>query len=108
MKVDPVPFVKETWGGTVDISRQDIDWSSPAAWDILVADLADMYAMQTENAVADKFTNGALGPPVTVGGDTIKDWATALYTAAAQSTPLARGCPTGFGAPWTCGPRWVP
>ena len=93
MKIDPVPFVKETWGGTVDISRQDIDWSSPSAWDILIKDLADVYAEQTENAIADAFTAAAVGPPVAVAGDGLQDWATALYTAAAQSYSIGRRMP---------------
>jgi hypothetical protein len=31
MTVSPVSFAKATYGGTVDISRQDIDWSSPTS-----------------------------------------------------------------------------
>ena len=30
MMITPIPFDKSTYGGTVDISRQDIDWTSPA------------------------------------------------------------------------------
>ena len=93
MKIDPVPFVKETWGGTVDVSRQDIDWSSPSAWDILVKDLADVYAEQTENAIADAFTAAATGPPVAVAGGGLQDWATALYAAAAQSYAVGKRMP---------------
>ena len=85
MTITPIPFNKETHGGTVDISRQDIDWTSPSAWDILVKDLADVYAVETETVVATAFETSATGPPVTVAGDTLADWATALYTAAAQS-----------------------
>ena len=40
MVIGSIPFAKQTYGGTVDISRQDIDWTSPSAWDILVRDLA--------------------------------------------------------------------
>ena len=93
MKIDSIPFVKETWGGTVDVSRQDIDWSSPSAWDILVKDLADVYAEQTENAVAEAFTAAATGPAVAVGGPGLQDWATALYTAAAQSYASGKRMP---------------
>ena len=31
MIITPVPFTKSTFGGTVDISRQSIDWTSPSA-----------------------------------------------------------------------------
>jgi hypothetical protein len=61
MIIGEVPFTKMTKGGAVDVSRQDIDWSSPAAWDILVRDLADSYAIDTENEAADAFAAGAAG-----------------------------------------------
>lgn len=85
MTIAPVSFTKQTYGGTVDISRQDIDWTSPAAWDILIRDLADVYAIQTETAIATAFKTAAGGTAVAVAGDTLQDWALALYTAAAQS-----------------------
>ena len=40
MVIGGVPFTKVTKGGVVDISRQDIDWTVPSAWDILLRDLA--------------------------------------------------------------------
>ena len=58
MTITPVSFTKATYGGTVDISRQDIDWTSPGAWDILIRDLANVYAIQTETAVAAAFKAG--------------------------------------------------
>jgi hypothetical protein len=93
MNVAQVPFVKETHGGSVDISRQDIDWTSPAAWDILVNDLSDVYAVETEGAVADKFTTQATGVPVAVAGDTLGDWVPALYTAAMRSYNAGKRMP---------------
>jgi hypothetical protein len=84
MIIGEVPFTKVTKGGAVDVSRQDIDWSSPAAWDILVRDLADSYAIDTENEAADSFAAGAsavnAATPVATGD--LEGLATALYTAA--------------------------
>lgn len=86
MKILPVPFVKETYGGAVDISRQDIDWTSPAAWDILIRDLADVYAIQVETVVAEAFATAAGGnTPEAVDAPTLEGWAEALYKAAARS-----------------------
>jgi hypothetical protein len=87
MTVSNVQFVKETHGGTVDISRQDIDWSSPAAWDILVRDLADVYAVETETTVAAAFKAAAAGtaPPALPAAPVLADWTKALYTAAMHS-----------------------
>ena len=85
MVIGSVPFNKQTYGGTVDISRQDIDWTSPSAWDILVRDLADVYAIQTETAVATDFKAKATATPVVVATDDLKGWTVALYTAAMHS-----------------------
>ena len=85
MIIGSVPFAKQTYGGTVDISRQDIDWTSPSAWDILVRDLANVYAIQTETAVAVDFRAKAIGTAVTVATDDLKGWTVALYTAAMHS-----------------------
>jgi HK97 family phage major capsid protein len=85
MIVNSVPFNKATYGGTVDISRQDIDWTSPAAWDILVKDLADVYAIQTETAAATAFHTALTAAPVVVATNDLKGWTLALYTAAMHS-----------------------
>jgi hypothetical protein len=85
MTVSPVNFTKATYGGTVDISRQDIDWTEPSAWDILVKDLADVYAVQTETAAAAAFKTAAVGTGVTVATNDLKGWTLALYTAGMHS-----------------------
>jgi HK97 family phage major capsid protein len=54
-KIDDVEFTKATYGGYVDVSRQAIDWSSPAMWDALLADFLAVYARVTENVAADAF-----------------------------------------------------
>lgn len=83
MVIGQVPFSKKTFGGVVDISRQDIDWTSPSAWDALVQDLADVYGAETEQTVANDFATlvtQTVGAPAT--GD-LAGWAAALYEAAA-------------------------
>ena len=93
MTITPIPFVKETHGGTVDISRQSIDWTSPAAWDILVTDLAEVYATETETAVATAFAAAVAGAPVVAASSDLAGWATALYAAAAQSYNAGKRMP---------------
>ena len=86
MTINPLTFSKDTYGGTVDISRQDIDWTSPAAWDILIKDLADVYAIQTETAIAAAFAATAgVNPTIPLAANDLAGWATALYSAAAAS-----------------------
>ena len=84
MTIGGVAFNKITKGGTVDISRQDIDWTVPSAWDALLADLAAVYGEEVENeaaddAVAKAVVNGA----IPVATNDLTGWAEALYTAAA-------------------------
>ena len=73
-----------TFGGYVNVSRQDIDWSTPSALDLVVNDLAGQYAIATEGNAA-----GALEASATVSGATIagasdaEAIAQAFWTAAA-------------------------
>lgn len=53
-----------TYGGYVNVSRQNIDFSSPSIMDIIVDDLAAQYAIKTEAAVGtelDTSTATAVG-----------------------------------------------
>jgi HK97 family phage major capsid protein len=81
MKITPVPFVKETHGGSVDVSRQDIDWTSPSAWDALIRDLADIYGLDTEFAVSTDMAT-QVTQTVPAATDDLKGIADALYAAA--------------------------
>ena len=45
----------KTYGGYVNVSRQNIDFSSPSAMDAIINDLAGQYAIQTEAATAAAF-----------------------------------------------------
>jgi hypothetical protein len=87
MTITGVVFNKVTHGGYVDISRQDMDWTSPAAWDILIRDLAENYATDSEATVAGGFVTAATGtkPPALPAVPVLADWTKALYTAAMHS-----------------------
>jgi HK97 family phage major capsid protein len=82
MTISALTFNKSTYGGTVNVSRQDIDWTSPAAWDILVRDLADVYAVETETAAAGAFASGVTTNTAAVATDDLHGWVSALYEAA--------------------------
>ncbi|MEU5939402.1 hypothetical protein ABZ807_09445 [Micromonospora sp. NPDC047548] len=87
--IGSVSFTKETWGGYLDVSRQDIDWTSPAAWDAILNDLQEQYALQTENAAGDAFAAAVpaatAGSTVATGAQPLSKWIEALYAAAATS-----------------------
>ena len=84
MIIDSIDFAKETHGGAVNVSRQDIDWTSPGAWQIVVDDLADSYALDSENTVAADFVSSITTNTSAVASGDLAGWAAALYDAAAK------------------------
>ena len=107
MIIGEVTFTKKTKGGAVDVSRQDIDWSSPAAWDILIRDLADVYAIDTENEAADAFVAGAgshaPNAGTTVPTNDLNGWSTALYQAAGLIYASSKRLPNRL---WVSTDQW--
>lgn len=87
--ISGVPFSKRTFGGALNVSRQDIDWTSPSAWDAVLNDLQEQYALETEAAASDTFVDGvsATTELTTAAGatPTLAELSTAMYGAAAAS-----------------------
>jgi hypothetical protein len=80
-----------TYGGYVNVSRQNIDFSSPSALDAVINDLAAQYAIETEAAIAAELaTTGtvAVGYGVTPTNDTV---AAAVWEAAATVYAAVKG-----------------
>jgi HK97 family phage major capsid protein len=69
MLIDSTPVDMSTYGGYVNVSRQNIDWSVPQIMDLVVNDLAGQYAIQTEGVAASTLVAGATAPgtPITPG-----------------------------------------
>lgn len=80
-----------TYGGYVNVSRQNIDFSTPNAFDIIVNDLAAQYAIDTEAATAAQVnatTTTAVGYGATPTGATVSK---ALWSAAGQVYAATKG-----------------
>jgi HK97 family phage prohead protease len=75
---------KTTLAGQVTLSVQDIDFTSPAAMQIILQDLAGQYMLQSDNVAADAITNGASasGSTWTVTANDPSTLIAALYDAA--------------------------
>jgi HK97 family phage prohead protease len=75
---------KTTLAGQVTLSVQDIDFTSPAAMQIILQDLAGQYMLQSDNVAADAITNGASasGGTWTVTANDPSSLISALYDAA--------------------------
>ena len=52
MTVGSITLTKDTYGGYVDISVQAVDWTDPAILTLVLTDLADQYAIETEAAAS--------------------------------------------------------
>ena len=92
MTIGKVPVTARTYGGYVNVSRQDVDWTQPAVMDIIINDLAGQYAVETENAATDNLTAAATtGPTIATGTPTAAAVAAALWTAAGSVFTATKG-----------------
>lgn len=92
MLITRLAVAMATYGGYVNVSRQDIDFSSPAIMDIVIQDLAAQYAMDTETATATALATGAAaGTTIPTGAATADVWLAAIWAAAATSWTNMQG-----------------
>ena len=88
-EVDGIPFTKDTYGGWANVSRQSIDWTSPAVWNALMTDFIEQYGLETENAAADAFVTSVTQSQelttAAAGSPTLQEVLAALYGAAGKS-----------------------
>jgi len=82
MIIDKVPLEGDTYGGYVNVSRQNIDWTVPQVLDIVIADLTSQYAFETEEATGVDLAAAAATGPVLPASPTAENIAAALWTAA--------------------------
>lgn len=83
-----------TYGGYVNVSRQNIDFSSPQMLDAIVNDLAAQYAIQTEAALGAALiagTNNVELGTASGGTPTAAELTAALWTAAGNIYNATKG-----------------
>jgi len=91
MTISRITVNAKTYGGYVNVSRQNIDFSSPQIMDIIIQDLAGVYAQQTEAATAAEL-DASLTTPVGYGASPTADSITAaIWTAASTAWNLTKG-----------------
>lgn len=91
MIISMVPVTAVTYGGYVNVSRQNVDWSQPQIMDIVVNDLAGQYAIETEEATADLLWAQGVAGPVLPADPTGADVSGALWTAAGAAFAAMQG-----------------
>lgn len=107
-KVGSIDFTKDTYGGWTNVSRQDIDWTSPGVWDALLSDFMEQYGLQTENAAVDAFATAVVQVTNTDAVDplapTVNEYILGLYEAASLAYAGSGRLPDAI---WVSLDQWV-
>jgi len=92
MLVTKTPLGADTFGGYVNVSKQDINRSSPAILDMVINDLAEQYGIATELEAGTVLTAAAVaGPVLPTGVNTALQIAGAVWAAAGQVFAATKG-----------------
>lgn len=95
MVVDDVQVTKGTYGGTVLLAEQVIDWSDPSMLDAVLRDLAGQYALATENAAVTEWIGDVEGANCeTVDLTDAAAVIAGIYNAAAAMSAVGNYLPT--------------
>jgi HK97 family phage major capsid protein len=97
MVIGNIPVTASTWAGHLNISRQDIKWTSPGILQIVFDDFAAVYADRTDADVCTAFA--ASVTQTTAGGDTFAQIMTNLYAAAAGLLTAGKSLPDTLWCP---------
>lgn len=91
MVIDKLTGTAVTYGGYVNVSRQNIDFSTPSALDMVVNDLAAQYAIETEAATAAEIATTATTAVGYGATPTAATVAKALWSAAGVAYAAVKG-----------------
>jgi hypothetical protein len=100
MTIAKVSVTAVTYGGYVNVSRQDADWTQPSIMDVLINDLAAHYAIETETAACNALSAAAQAGGTLPATPSAEDVAGALWAAAGlvyQGAPGAGGIMAATG-----------
>jgi len=91
MLIERLNVEASTYGGYVNVSRQNIDWSVPNIMDIVINDLAAQYAIETEEATADALATTQTAPVTYPLTPTADELAVAIWTAMGTVYSVTKG-----------------
>jgi HK97 family phage major capsid protein len=88
MLISKQTVTANTYGGYVNVSRQDIDWTQPSIMDIVINDLAGKYGVVTEAALCAALVAGATaGTTIPTGTPTTTAGVERVWAPRRRSTP---------------------
>jgi HK97 family phage major capsid protein len=91
MLVSLTPLGADTFGGYVNVSKQNINRSSPAILDMVINDLAAQYGIETEEEMGTVMTAAATAGPAIPAAPTMLDISKALWAAAGAVFAATKG-----------------
>lgn len=92
MLITKTAVTANTYGGYVNVSRQDIDWSTPSIMDMVISDLSAQYGSVTEAALGAALVAGATaGQTIPTGTPTVAALSAALWDAASKTYTATKG-----------------
>lgn len=91
MTITRLTGTAKTYGGYVNVSRQNIDFSQPGILDAVINDLAAQYAIQTEAATGALIATTATTAVGYGASPTAATLTTALWTAASTAYSVTKG-----------------
>lgn len=93
MTILSLPVAAKTYAGHLNISRQDIKWTSPGILQIVFDDFATVYAITTCNVACDDFVASVTGAAVPIDTPTGEGITAALYAGSAAALDAGAGLP---------------
>ena len=93
MQIGKIPVSAKTFAGHLNISRQDIKWTSPGILNIVFEDFATVYAIRTCDYAATSFLASITNAPVAIDAATGAGVTEALYGVAAASLAASNTLP---------------
>lgn len=73
---------KNTYGGYVNLSMQDLEWTDPAVLSLILDDMGRIYANQTDDVAADALLAGCTQSAVLTDPTSPAEWVSDVFTAA--------------------------
>ncbi len=82
---------KGTYGGYVQISEQDLDWTDPAVLSLVLDDMGRIYANTTDNVAADALLAGQTQSAELTDSTDPAEWVADIYAAASTILSNSNG-----------------
>ena len=82
---------KGTYGGYVNISMQDLEWTDPAILSLILDDMSRIYANTTDDVAADALLAGCTQSAVLTDPTSPAEWVSDIYDAASTILTNSNG-----------------